>query len=247
MLRKKPLAGSHALRTKASRQARRISVERKREIAAAAAGYFAEHGFNGNTSDLAKRIGVSQALLFKYFPTKSDLIDRIYDDIFVGRWNPEWEGWLEDTTVPLEDRIRTFYLDYARVILTYEWVRLYMFSSLKGFDLARRYSKFLRGRIFPRVIAAIRSSRDLPSIATVKITNEEMEIVASLHAAIFYLGVRQWVYDIPLDDDIETSVTTKVRSFLSGACVCFEDRLKRDERTAHSNRRQPAKAPSPPR
>jgi AcrR family transcriptional regulator len=221
-----PLEG-RVLKNESSRPLRRrASAERQRTIAAEAAGYFAEHGFDGNTRALAKRLGVSQALLFKYFPTKRDLMNRIYDDVFVGRWNPAWETWIEDESSPLEQRICRFYLDYARVILSYEWVRLYMFSSLKGFDLAKRYSKVLRARIFPRVVAAIRSSNGMPPLDEVGITDQEMEIVASLHAAIFYLGVRQWVYNIPLENDIDAIVTTKVRAFLLGASAVFGEALK---------------------
>jgi hypothetical protein len=126
----------------------------------------------------------------------------------------------------LDERICRFYLDYARVVLSYEWVRLYMFSSLKGFDLAKRYSKVLRARIFPRVVAAIRLSRGLPTLEQVGMTDEEVEIVASLHAAIFYIGVRQWVYDIPLENNIDVIVTTKVRAFLLGASAMFDAGFK---------------------
>lgn len=201
---------------------RRASAERQHSIAQEAARYFAEHGFDGNTRSLAQRLGISQALLFKYFPTKGALMDRIYDDVFVGRWNPAWESWLEDKTQPLEERICRFYLDYARVVLNYEWVRLYMFSSLKGFDLAKRYSKVLRERIFPRVIEAIRQSQGLPTLDQTPMTPEEIEIVASLHAAIFYTGVRRWIYDIPLESSIETIVITKVNAFLRGASAAFK-------------------------
>lgn len=221
-----PVSGDRPLKIKRARPLRRsISSERQEEIVEGAARYFAEHGFDGNTRDLAQRLGVSQALLFKYFPTKNDLMDRIFQDVFVGRWNPAWEVWLEDRSRPLEERITAFYLDYARIVLSYEWVRLYMFSSLKGFDFALRYSTVLRARIFPKVIGAIRASRRLPSITEAPITAEEMEVVASLHASIFYLGVRRWVYSIPLEIDFETSVVAKVRAFLIGAPSFIEEQF----------------------
>jgi AcrR family transcriptional regulator len=220
-------------------------TERQRVIAEEAARYFAEHGFDGNTRALAERLGVSQALLFKYFPTKQDLIDRIYDDVFTGRWNPAWEGWIDDPSSPLEERLCRFYVDYARVVLSYEWVRLFMFSSLKGFDLAQRYSKVLRARIFPQVVAAIRQSRGLPTLAQVAMTETEAETVASLHAAIFYLGVRQWIYQIPLESDIETIVTTKVRAFLLGAAGAFEAEMTESAPRAQPRKRPPSPARKP--
>jgi AcrR family transcriptional regulator len=205
---------------------RRSTADRERTIVREAARYFAKHGFDGNTRALAQQLGVSQALLFKYFPSKSALIERIYDEIFIGRWNPAWESWLEDASQSLEERFCRFYIDYARVVLDYEWVRLYMFSSLKGFDLARRYSKILRARIFPCVVAAIRQARGLPSLAEAKARESEIESVASLHAAIFYLGVRQWIYQIPANVDLERAITTKVKAFLLGAPAMFEADFK---------------------
>ncbi len=47
---------------------------RKAEIIASAASLFAEKGFNGTkTREIAARAGVSEALIFKYFPSKEDL------------------------------------------------------------------------------------------------------------------------------------------------------------------------------
>src|SRR5437660_10098839 len=48
--------------------------ERKAGIIAAAAALFAAKGFNGTTTrEIAKTAGISEALVFKYFPTKRAL------------------------------------------------------------------------------------------------------------------------------------------------------------------------------
>src|SRR5262249_44261097 len=48
--------------------------ERQASIIAAAAALFAQKGFNGTTTrEIAKTAGISEALLFKYFPTKRAL------------------------------------------------------------------------------------------------------------------------------------------------------------------------------
>lgn len=62
--------------------------ERDREIAQAAVAFFAEVGFDGDTRELARRLGVTQSLIFRYFPTKAALIERVYQEVYVGRWNP---------------------------------------------------------------------------------------------------------------------------------------------------------------
>jgi AcrR family transcriptional regulator len=191
--------------------------ERERLIARAAVRFFAEHGFEGQTRELARRIGITQPLLYRYFPSKEALIERVYQEVFVGHWDPRWEALIEDRKIPLRERLLRFYQDYARAILSYEWVRLFTFSGLKGLDLNARYLQLLHDRIFPRVVAEVRHAYGRPSPQEVPIGEAETEIVWSLHAAIFYLGVRRWIYDLPIPEDLDRAVADKVAAFLDGA------------------------------
>lgn len=71
---------------------RRLAGEaREKAIVEAAVQFFAEVGFDGDTRELARRVGVTQSLIFKYFPSKAALIERVYQEVYVGRWNPYWE------------------------------------------------------------------------------------------------------------------------------------------------------------
>src|SRR5437764_10173237 len=108
---------------------RRLSpAESEREIVRGAVSFFAEVGFEGGTRELAKRLGITQPLLYRYFPSKEALLDRVYQEVYLSRWDPQWESRLADRAVPLESRLSAFYIEYAKVILTYEWVRLFMFG-----------------------------------------------------------------------------------------------------------------------
>ena len=49
--------------------------------------FFAEHGFEAQTRDLAARIGVSQALIYRYFRSKADLTEKVYQRIYTSKWN----------------------------------------------------------------------------------------------------------------------------------------------------------------
>jgi AcrR family transcriptional regulator len=191
--------------------------QREKLIAEAAVRFFAEHGFEGQTRALARRLGITQPLLYRYFPSKEALIERVYQEVFVGQWNPQWEALLEDRRVPLRERLLRFYRDYAGAILSYEWVRLFTFSGLKGLDLNARYLRLMRDRIFPRVVAEVRHAYGRPSPEQVPIGEAEIEIVWSLHAAIFYLGVRRWIYGLPIPADLDRAVADKVAAFLDGA------------------------------
>lgn len=70
--------------------------------------FFAEHGFEAQTRGLAARIGVSQALIYRYFRTKADLIDKVYQRIYLSHWNAFWEKILSDRRISLERRLKEF-------------------------------------------------------------------------------------------------------------------------------------------
>src|SRR5437868_15549761 len=51
------------------------AAERREVLVEAAVAAFAEHGFLGTpTTEVAKAAGISQAYLFRLFPTKTDLV-----------------------------------------------------------------------------------------------------------------------------------------------------------------------------
>src|SRR5258707_15376496 len=77
---------------------RRLEPEdREREIIDGAIAFFAEVGFDGGLRDLAKRLGITHHNVFRYFPTKEALIERVSKEVYLSRWQPEWESILPDT------------------------------------------------------------------------------------------------------------------------------------------------------
>ncbi|MEP9379556.1 TetR/AcrR family transcriptional regulator [Aquabacter sp. CN5-332] len=206
--------------SRSTAEKRRLDPKAREEaIVKAAIAFFAEHGFDGSTRDLAARIGITQPLLYRYFPSKEALLDRVYEEVYVHPWNPDWEPALKDRSVPLETRLTRFYQDYARVLLTYEWVRLFMFAGLKGLDFNARYLAFLRGTAFDLVVKEVRHERGLP--LDEPIHEGEVELVWGLHASIFYMGVRRFIYGMPLPADLDADMALRVRSFLKGAPEAF--------------------------
>src|SRR5260370_41036674 len=105
-------------------QQRLVPSEREAIIAREAVSFFAEHGFEGQTRELAKRLRITQPLLYRYFPSKEALIERVYQEVFVGRWKASWGNLITDRAEPLKSRLTKFYREYAEAILTYEWIRL---------------------------------------------------------------------------------------------------------------------------
>ncbi|WP_349496923.1 hypothetical protein [Brucella sp. NM4] len=128
------------------------------------------------------------------------MVERVYQEGFVRRWNPFWEDLIRDRQRPLEERLREFYGDYSSAILTYEWVRLFMFSGLKGLDFNARYLDLLKEKIFALIVEELRHSHGKPSTVEIAVSPMEVEAIWGLHAAIFYLGVRKFIYNLPVND-----------------------------------------------
>jgi AcrR family transcriptional regulator len=212
--------------------------ERERLIAREAVLFFCEVGFGGNTRELAKRLGITQPLLYRYFPSKDALIERVYQEVYLNRWNPHWEEILDDRTRPLRERIVEFYRDYAKAILTYEWIRVWMFSGLKGMDLNARYLTLLRDRIYTRVIREVRRDHGLPSPEKVPIGEMEFELVWALHASIFYIGIRKWIYGLEIPQNLDAVIEGLATSFLDGVPEVIARLLPATSETTRRSRRR---------
>lgn len=190
--------------------------QRERLITEAAVRFFAEHGFEGKTRELARRLGVAQPLLYRYFPSKQALIDRVYREVFVDPWLPEWLEKLADRSKPLKRRLQEFYIAHAHASIGHDRVRLYIFAGLKGLDINARFLKTLRKRVFTAVLAEIRHTYRLPSLRKVPMTELEEELIWGLFASIFYIGVRRWIYGLKVPEDIDRVVASKVSAMLDG-------------------------------
>jgi AcrR family transcriptional regulator len=108
---------------------RRLSPdERRREFVAKATEFFSEEGFGGGTRALARRLGVTQPLLYRYHPSKDDLIKEVYRTVYLDPLETGWEKLLTDRSRPLRDRLE-FYRSYTDAIFTRKWLRIYLYSG----------------------------------------------------------------------------------------------------------------------
>ena len=90
-------------RTASPRKKRLSSGERRQEFISKAIEFFAEEGFESSTRKLARRLGVTQPLLYRYFPSKDDLIKEVYQTVYLNRWQSRWDELLCDRSRPLEE------------------------------------------------------------------------------------------------------------------------------------------------
>ena len=179
---------------RAGAKQRRLSPDdRRREFVAKATEFFSEEGFGGGTRALARRLGVTQPLLYRYFPSKDDLIKEVYRTVYLDPLETGWEKLLTDRSRPLRDRLLEFYRAYTDAIFTRKWLRIYLYSGLKGLDINRWYVGMVKDKILTRIIRECRHEVGLAVQG--KPTAAELELAWVFHGGIFYYGVRKYIYD----------------------------------------------------
>ncbi|MBI1202042.1 MAG: TetR family transcriptional regulator [Rhodopseudomonas sp.] len=203
--------------TSVVKRVRLAPTDRSDQILKGAISFFAARGFGGQTRELARELGISKGLLYRYFPSKDVLIDRIYDEMFVRRWEPEWDTVLIDRSLPLLVRLKRFYLSYSKMLHDYEWVRIYLYSSLHGSTIAKRFAKMVNERIYKPIVGELRHEFGLPGLAEQPMSEPESELMWALHGGIFYIGVRKWVYRVTPPQDIAGTVTRAVERIYADA------------------------------
>jgi len=197
-----------------AKQKRLLPDDRRKEFVAKATEFFSEEGFGGGTRALARRLGVTQPLLYRYFPSKDDLIEEVYRTVYLEPLDPGWERLLSDRSRPIRDRLQEFYSAYTSLIFTRKWLRIYLYSGLKGLDINRWYVGVVRDKILSRIVRECRHEAGLP--AQNKPTAAEIEMAWVFHSGIFYYGVRKYIYESPVLEDKQRMIVDAVDAFLAG-------------------------------
>ena len=119
---------------------RRLPYEQRRaQILRQAADFFSEYGLTGQTRSLATACGISQRLLYRFFPSKAALLREVYSEAILGPFKAVWLAQLTDRSNPVEQRLNLFYRDYFQSVLTRKWLRLFLYSSLAESHMAPDY------------------------------------------------------------------------------------------------------------
>jgi AcrR family transcriptional regulator len=205
-------------RPKKTGQKRLSPSVRRQHFVDQAIDFCAEEGFGFSTRDLARRLGVTQPLLYRYFPSKDDLIREVYQAVYLNLWQDDWDRILQDRRRLLCDRLQDFYNRYTDAIFTREWIRIYLFSGLKGVAINRWYVEMVEQRILKRIVIEYRAEAGLPEAEP---TPAELELGWVLHGGIFYYGVRKHIYESVVLDEKPRIIVNAVNVFLSGIGAHF--------------------------
>ena len=202
---------------------RLVPEEREQEILAGAINYFAEYGFEGQIRGLAKQLDVSQGLIYRYFRSKEALIDRVYEVVFLNRWNNEWDKKLKDRDRSLNERLSWLYKSYFSTVDRYDVIRISLSSAIRGEKIGINYLEFVRlGLIIP-IAEEIRAEFNFPSPEERPISILEEQIVYSLHATFVYSLTRKHVYGFNIGSEPEFLIEVFVDSFVTS----LEDTMRR--------------------
>lgn len=209
-----------ALPSERPRRKNMRAEEREKAIVTEAVRFFAEVGFEGQTRELAKRMGISHAVIYRHFESKDALIERVYDHIYLRRWNPDWEPLVLDRSRTLEARLTQFYKEYAARVFDYDWVRIFVSSGLKSYDLTGRYLSIIREKIIKPAAMELRFELDRQSTDEAPDKNK-LELFWALHGSIFYIAIRKYVYNVSVEIDVDAVVENTVSAFFNGVRAEF--------------------------
>ncbi|BAL75262.1 TetR/AcrR family transcriptional regulator [Bradyrhizobium cosmicum] len=193
------------------------AADRERAIVDEAIRFFAERGFEGQTRELAKRMGITHSAIYRHFPSKEALIERVYQEVYLSRWSPDWGPMIRDRSQSLEARLTRFYLDYVERVFEYNWVRIFVFSGMKSFGITGRYLDIVRREIIEPAAAELRHDLKLPDAKAHPLSERETELFWGLHGRIFYLAIRKFIYETPIPSDLDAIVRDAVQTFMDGA------------------------------
>ena len=153
-------------------------------------GFSPNMAWPGRCANWAKQLGVTHPLLYRYFPTKAALIERVYEQVYLNRWSSDWEALLHDRSRTLSERLTDFYMQYSAAIDRDEWIRIFVFSGLHHVDICTRYLDLVGHQILAPVAEALAAQAPHRSEA------RNLEIAWGLHGQIVYIAIRRWIYGL---------------------------------------------------
>ncbi len=188
-------------------------AERKAQILEIASDFFADYGLTAQTRRLAEECGISQRLLYRFFPTKEDLVAEVYRKEIVGAFKAVWFVELQDRSRSMEDRLSHFYEDYTEQTLTRKWLRLFMYASLSESSMAPDYISSIITQLLEVIMSetAAECGVELPDDRDVI-----REMGWTLHGAISHYAIRRHLYHASQAVPLKRVVKIQVRLFLNG-------------------------------
>lgn len=194
-------------------------AERREKILTQAAEFFSEYGLTGQTRSLAATCGVSQRLLYRFFPTKAALLAEVYARAILGPFKGDWLIQLTDRSKGMEERLIDFYADYCKIVLTRRWLRLFLYSSLADASMAPNYISAIITRLMETIVEETATEQGVTLPDDPAIIHELGWV---LHGAVSHMAIRRHLYHASREMNQDEIIRIHVRGFLGGFKVMVE-------------------------
>lgn len=187
--------------------------ERRAQILRQAADFFSEYGLTGQTRSLATACGISQRLLYRFFPSKAALLREVYSDTILGPFKAVWLAQLTDRSKPVERRLNLFYSDYFQTVLTRKWLRLFLYSSLAESNMAPDYIAAIITDLMETITheVALEQGIELPDAPALL-----HEIGWTLHGTVSHFAIRRHLYRASQEIPEDHVLAMHIAAFLEG-------------------------------
>jgi TetR/AcrR family transcriptional regulator len=199
---------------------RTSAAERQASIISAAASLFAAKGFNGTTTrEIAQKAGISEALVFKHFPTKRALYAAILaEKVQLSQLMDSVEAAAEKRDDAEVFRLIARFRIYRGADPTL--LRLLLFSALEGHELSDMFFRN-RHRVFYEYLAGyIRRRTEEGAFRPV----DPLLAAQSFIGIIVYHRILHEIFKVPLHCSPEEAVAGYVEVFLTGLSAGQKDR-----------------------
>lgn len=203
---------------KKKRRAGRVTLRlphatRRAQILSKATEFFSEYGLTAQTRALAEVCGISQRLLYRFFPNKAALIQEVYKGEIAGAFKAVWFADLCNRSRPIEQRLNDFYMAYYDQVLTQRWLRLFLYASLADVGMAPAYISAIITHMLEVIVqeSAHELGLELPEDKALC-----HELGWALHGAISHLAIRRRIYSITNPAPAAVVIPMYVRVFLAG-------------------------------
>ncbi|MEP2530014.1 TetR/AcrR family transcriptional regulator [Shimia sp.] len=192
---------------------RRLSRDaRKEEIVLAAVELFSETGFDGSTRDIAQRAGITQPLLYRYFPSKEDLIEAVYEKVYLDRWDPRWDAMLVDRSFPVKERFQAFYEEYTQTVYDPVWLRISSFAALRNAQIHDWYNHVVQEMILKPLVRERRV--ELGMADEFLVARDALEAPWLMHGGLLDYGMRRFILKIDVSDDTSAIISQALDMYL---------------------------------
>lgn len=185
--------------------------DKELDIVQAAEDVFAEVGFTGaTTSELAKRAGVTERTLFKYFPSKFDLYKRILSGLLLSTIVPGHMSDLKERLVSLKPNFKDWYISilkarYTAVSKEPKKLKLLLGALLFSKEFSEIFGNLWKTNLYDTSIEAIHYFQEIGQIRKDIDANQIVRASFSLGAS-FLITKFVLAPKLPMDpnEEIET-------------------------------------------